>query len=156
MKIRAAVHAALAGAALSFTLAAVPAQAELAAGVRAEIDHLVAFVGASGCEFYRNGSWYEGRKGQSHISEKLAYLLNRDMIQATTDFIDKAATQSSMSGQAYKVRCNGGAEIASAKWLNDELTRFRATAVAKGPAKLQQASTTQATAVVPNPAIKVN
>ena len=143
MKFRTALNAALAGATLCVTLLApVPAQAEIAAGARAEIDHLLAFVGNSGCEFFRNGSWYESRKGQSHMSDKLNYLLGKDMIKATSDFIDKAATQSSMSGQPYKVRCKG-TEIASAKWLADELARFRATgmpaasaASAKAPARL--------------------
>ena len=156
MKLRAAATAVLAGVTLCVSLVAAPvAAAELPAGVRAEIDHLVAYVAGSGCEFFRNGSWYEGKKGQSHITEKLNYLLNREMIQTTGDFIDKAATQSSMSGQAYKVRCNG-TEIASAKWLNDELGRFRAsagTAVAKAAVK---ATTVAATAAVSAPAVKIN
>src|SRR6185369_14376451 len=36
-----------------------PALAETPAAVKAEIDHLLTFVGNSGCEFYRNGSWYD-------------------------------------------------------------------------------------------------
>ena len=131
---------ALAGITLSLTIGS--AQAEVPAAVRAEVDHLLTYVGGSNCEFFRNGSWYDAKKGQSHMSDKLNYLLGKDMIKATSDFIDKAATQSSMSGQPYKVRCKG-TEIASAKWLADELARFRATgmpaasaASAKAPARL--------------------
>jgi hypothetical protein len=142
LRARAALVTALAGISLSFTLGS--ARAEVSPGVRAEIDHLVSYVGSSGCEFFRNGSWYEGTKGQSHITDKLNYLLGKDMIRATADFIDKAATQSSMSGQAYKVRCNG-VETASAKWLNDELARFRATggaALAKAPVRVTTVAST--------------
>lgn len=161
MKFRAALNAALAGATLSVTLlAAIPAHAELIPGARAEIDHLLAYVGSSGCEFFRNGSWYEGKKGQSHISDKLNYLLGKDMIKATADFIDMAATQSSMSGQPYKVRCNG-TETASAKWLNDELARFRASSgtslasagSAKAPVRMTNVAATPMTA---GPAVKIN
>ena len=140
MKFRTALHAALAGATLSGTLlASVPAQAELAPGARAEIDHLLAFVGNSGCEFFRNGTWHESRKGQSHMSDKLNYLLGKDMIKAASDFIDNVATQSSMSGQPYKVRCKG-TEIASAKWLGDELARFRASGTPAASAASAKAS----------------
>ena len=91
MKVRAVLNAAV-GATLSLALlASAPARAELSVGTRAEIDHLVAYVGGAGCEFYRNGSWYEGMKGQSHITDKLNYLLGKDMIKATGDFIDKAS-----------------------------------------------------------------
>ena len=153
MKFRTTLNAALAGATLCVTLlASVPAQAELAPGARAEIDHLLAFVGNSGCEFFRNGAWHEGRKGQSHMSDKLNYLLDKDMIKSAPDFIDKVATQSSISGQPYKVRCRG-TEIASAKWLGDELARFRASgtpaasaASAKAPVRVTNAAATPMTA----------
>jgi hypothetical protein len=127
MTIRIARSAAIAAFALSFTAFGLPAQAEVPAAAKAEIDHLLAYVGNSGCEFYRNGSWYDGKRGQSHLSDKFNYLLGTDMIKTAADFIDKAATQSSMSSLEYKVRCNGGEPVASAKFLNDELARFRAT-----------------------------
>ena len=146
-----------------------PAAAEVPAGVKAEVDHLIAFIGESGCEFYRNGSWYDGKKGQSHVSDKYTWLLGRDMIQTTNDFIDKAATQSSMSNQAYQVRCKGGEPIASAKWLSDELSRFRLATKAGGntmiaktspaapaPVGVTQASTGSANALVAKPSVKVN
>jgi predicted flavoprotein YhiN len=110
---------------LSLATFAGTARAEVPIAVKAEIEHLLTYVGASGCEFYRNGSWYDGKKGAEHLQIKLDWLAGRNMIQATQDFIDKAATQSSMSSLAYQVRCNGGEPVASAKWLSDELTRFR-------------------------------
>lgn len=130
MIVRPARTAAAALALTFSTFAAIgagPAHAEIPAPAKAEIDHLVAYVGNSGCEFYRNGSWYDGKKGAEHLQMKLDWLGGRNMIQAAQDFIDKAATQSSMSSIAYKVRCNGGEPVLSAKWLSEELARFRAT-----------------------------
>lgn len=155
------VRAAAAALAVSFTavagLASSTAQAEVPASAKTEIDHLIAYVGNSGCEFYRNGTWYEGRKGAEHLQMKLDWLSGRDMIQAAGDFIDKAATQSSMSSLAYKVRCAGGEPVLSAKWLGDELARFRALA-GTVPTKATTVATTpaSATAVVAKPVSKVN
>jgi len=113
---------------LSLATFAGSARAEIPTAAKAEIDHLVSYVSGSGCEFYRNGSWYDGKKGAEHLQMKLDWLAGRNMIQAAQDFIDKAATQSSMSNLAYKVRCSGGEPVAAAKWLSDELVRFRALA----------------------------
>ena len=91
-----------------------------------EINHLLDPVGASGCEFYRNGVWFKGKLGQAHLRDKNEWLVNRDMISAATDFIDKAASQSSMTGLAYRVRCKGQEEMLTKQWLTDELMRYRA------------------------------
>jgi hypothetical protein len=156
-------RAAAAALALSLTAAAglgsTAAQAEAPAAAKLEIDHLVAYVAGSGCEFYRNGSWYDSKKGAEHLQMKLDYLSGRNMIQAAADFIDKAATQSSMSSLAYKVRCAGAEPVASAKWLNDELARFRGlTARGSGETKATTVATTPASAVavVARPVSKVN
>lgn len=90
-----------------------------------EIDHLLEYVGNSGCEFYRNGAWFDGKRGQSHLRDKYRFLVGQDMIREATDFIDKAATQSSFSNLAYKVRCAGGEPVESARWLKAELERYR-------------------------------
>ena len=93
-----------------------------------EINHLLDRVANSGCEFYRNGIWFKGNLGQSHLRDKYEYLVKKDMIGAATDFIDKAATASSMTGIAYRVRCKGQEDVLSNQWLTDELKRYRATA----------------------------
>jgi hypothetical protein len=154
-----------AAAALVFSFAAAAglapnaAHAEVPSAARVEIDHLVAYVAGSGCEFYRNGSWYDSKKGAEHLQMKLDYLSARNMIQAAGDFIDKAATQSSMSSLAYQVRCAGGEPVTSAKWLNDELARFRGlSARGSGETKATTVAATPsaATAVVARPVAKVN
>jgi hypothetical protein len=90
-----------------------------------EIDYLLAHVGASGCEFYRNGSWYDGSRAQAHLRAKYDYLAARNLVRSAEDFIDKAATKSSLSGQPYQIRCAGYAAVASNQWLRDALARYR-------------------------------
>src|SRR5450631_1524586 len=52
-------------------------------------------------------------------------LAPRDQIITAEDFIENAATRSSLSGQPYEVRCDGGEAMTSNRWLHDELTRYR-------------------------------
>jgi hypothetical protein len=92
---------------------------------KVEIDYLLAHVGASGCEFYRNGSWYDGPRAQAHLRAKYDYLAARNLVRSAEDFIDKAATKSSLSGLPYQIRCAGYAAVASSQWLRDALARYR-------------------------------
>jgi hypothetical protein len=91
----------------------------------AEVNYLLAYVGKSGCEFYRNGTWYDSRAADGHLRYKFAVLAAHDQIETAEDFIEKAATKSSLSGRAYKVRCTGSAELKSSQWLREALTRYR-------------------------------
>jgi hypothetical protein len=91
-----------------------------------EISYLLEFVGKSGCEFFRNGSWYDSKSAQAHLRYKYDLLAARDQIRTAEDFIEKGATQSSMSGRPYEVRCGSGESIATNQWLRDELVRYRA------------------------------
>ena len=40
-------------------------------------------------------------------------------------FIDRAASRSSMSGQSYLVRCGDSRPVQNSDWFTDELKRFR-------------------------------
>ena len=82
--------------------------AELPDASRTEIEALIRGLGASRCEFYRNGHWYGGPEAAGHLRRKFAYLSERGMISSTEDFIAKGASRSSFSGLPYKVRCDGG------------------------------------------------
>lgn len=90
-----------------------------------EVDFLLGYLAVSGCEFYRNGTWYGSDAAQAHLRKKYAYLAALNMVETADDFIEKAGSESSFSGNAYQVRCNGGAAVTSRKWLSDELARFR-------------------------------
>lgn len=95
--------------------------------VSREIDHLLHYIERSGCDFYRNGSWYDGRRASAHLRLKYEYLSQRHEIASTEDFIEKAATRSSLTAQLYKVRCTRGAAGPTNPWLVEELARYRAS-----------------------------
>lgn len=103
-----------------------PAPAEPPARVRLEVDRLLGYVAGAGCEFYRNGFWYDATMAQGHLRDKYNYLVEHDLINSTEDFIDRAATASSFSGLAYEVRCPDGTAMPSQQWLRAELGRLRA------------------------------
>ena len=94
--------------------------------VEAEIGHLLNYLAASGCEFYRNGSWHGAEEARAHLEKKRSYLASRSLIHGAEDFIERAATASSISGEKYLVRCAPADAVPSADWLTAELKRFRA------------------------------
>ena len=98
------------------------------AKTQAEIAHLLDHVATPGCQFNRNGSWHEGSEAKSHLQKKLDYLVKRKLVTNAESFIAGAATESSMSGKPYLVRCGGGQAVASAVYMKEELARFRARA----------------------------
>jgi hypothetical protein len=106
--------------------AGAPAWAQQDARARQEIAHLLDYVGQSGCQFNRNGSWHDSKAAREHLQEKYDYLQRRDLVPDTKAFIDRAASQSSMSGKSYLIRCGDGQPTTSAQWLNTELERYRA------------------------------
>jgi hypothetical protein len=110
----------LPGLLLSFSTPAAPD-----AAARAEIDHLLAHLEQSGCEFYRNGKWYPSPDARTHLDKKYQYLLKKGWVDTAEEFIARAATQSSRSGEAYQVRCPAAPAVPSAQWLRDELQRYR-------------------------------
>lgn len=92
-----------------------------------EIEHLIAHLKTSGCEFQRNGSWYSSTKAAEHLRGKYDYLLKKGWVVTAEDFITRAATESSMSHKPYQVRCAGKEAEASAGWLQAELKRLRSS-----------------------------
>jgi len=114
--------------ALVLSLAWLP-KAALASGesaaTNAEIIHLMGFIRASKCEFLRNGSWHASDRAYDHIQRKLDYIRDRDLIRDGEQFIEQAASRSSLTGEAYQVRCPGAPMQECRRWLLDELHRFR-------------------------------
>ena len=114
------------GPVLVAVLLSVPvARAEPPLNVQIEVNFLLGYIEGSGCEFYRNGTWKDSKSAQAHIRDKYKYLMTRNLIDTTEDFIERAATESSFIGQPYEVRCNGNAIVSSNQWLRYELARFR-------------------------------
>ena len=73
---------------------------ELATSTTQEITHLIAYLENSGCQFNRNGSWHEAKDAS-------------------------AASESSLSGNPYQVKCNGSEPVESASWFKAELANYR-------------------------------
>jgi hypothetical protein len=90
-----------------------------------EIAALLAFVKKSPCQFNRNGSWYAARDAADHIETKYHAAVEKGVIHSAEDFIQYAASKSSLTGTSYKVRCEGTKETACADWLAAELKRLR-------------------------------
>jgi hypothetical protein len=102
--------------------------APISAPVRSEIDALLSSLQSSACQFNRNGSWFSGAEAKDHLLRKLKYIERRDSIQSTEQFVALAASRSSSSGQAYQVRCDGQAPVASQTWLIRRLAIIRGAA----------------------------
>ena len=102
------------------------AQALPSTRMQTEVEHLLGAIEASGCSFYRNGSWHDAKAAQAHLRSKYDYLRGLGQLASAEQFIDKAATQSSFSGQAYRVRCGDAKEMPSHDWMYARLAQFRA------------------------------
>jgi len=87
-----------------------------------EIDHLLEFVARSSCTFVRNGADYPAQKAGEHLAGKFRYAASR--ITTAEDFIRDIASRSSVSGDAYRVKC-GKVDMPAAVWLTEELQRYR-------------------------------
>ena len=112
--------------AIAVLLCAASARASEPPGpVRAEVEGLLALLGQSGCEFYRNGHWHGSAEAQSHLRMKYEQLVRRGHVKRTEDFIAGAGTKSSMSGEPYRVRCAGQPARDSAAWLGERLRERR-------------------------------
>lgn len=97
------------------------------APVQAEIDALLAALQSSGCEFQRNGRWHAAAEARAHLQKKRDYLEGRGAIGSAEDFIALAASESSMSGRPYRVRCAGAEAVDSRGWLLQRLQGIRRT-----------------------------
>lgn len=128
MSVHRSPAAALCAVALALLLVAADAAAALAPAAAQEIDALLARLAASGCQFKRNGSWHDGVAARAHLQRKLDYLKKHDAVASAEQFIERAATRSSVSGEAYWVRCGSAPPQPSAVWLGAQLEALRAAA----------------------------
>ena len=96
--------------------------------VQAEIAFLLKAVGTSGCEFNRNGTWYDAKRAQEHLRSKYEYLSQRDRIISAEDFIERVAARSSITSSPYLIRCGAASAVKSEDWLHAALVRYRLSA----------------------------
>ncbi|MBT9569389.1 MAG: DUF5329 domain-containing protein [Thiobacillus sp.] len=111
---------------LAASLFATPLQADpVPAAARAEIGALLSKLAASECRFKRNGSWHTSIEARDHLQRKFDYLAEKGAVNSAEQFIERAATRSSLSGQAYKVQCGNHAAVPSGAWLTSLLRTLR-------------------------------
>ena len=107
------------------------AQAAEPPATKAEIAHLFTTLEASNCQFNRNGTWYSAKEASAHLGTKYKYLQDKDLVPTAEKFIERAATQSSLSGKAYLIKCADNVVQPSAPWFKATLEKYRAGVRAK-------------------------
>jgi hypothetical protein len=123
-----AVRRLVAGFAMAF-IVLVSAPATPSTSAPEDIQYLLDAIERSGCEFYRNGSWYAAAEARSHLASKYREVDKRQPVRSAQDFIDWVGTRSSMSGEPYRVRCPGADAMMSAEWFRRALERQSSSAV---------------------------
>ena len=92
---------------------------------RREIASLIGALDGSSCRFQRNGSWHDAAEARAHLQRKYDYLLKKDKVDTAEQFIERAASRSSMSGQPYRIACPGQPEQSAASWFGARLQALR-------------------------------
>lgn len=100
----------------------------MAADAKNEIAHLLATVAESPCMFIRNGKRYSAEDAAVHLSMK--YKRGKAYVESTQQFIDRIASNSSISGKPYQIRCPGTAPQTTRAWLTEQLEGLRNTELA--------------------------
>ena len=83
---------------------------------------LAALASRKELKLIRNGSEYDTETGAVFLRRKLESMGGD--VKTCEEFIDRIASGSSMSGQAYKVRLSDGREIPAREFLRLELARL--------------------------------
>ena len=78
-----------------------------------------------GAHFIRNGSSYDGKAAADHLQAKRKYAGSH--ITTASDFIDKCASKSSMSGLPYRVQFANGKTEEAGVFFHDELKQIEAS-----------------------------
>ena len=102
------------------------------ATAKREIQGLMEALSASSCEFQRNGTWHGRDEARKHLQRKYDYLLKRDLADTAEQFIERAASKSSMSGRPYQVRCPGQPTQPAATWFKAKLDALRGSGAPGG------------------------
>jgi len=114
-------------------LATAALAAPLSPEARAEIEALVSRLETSGCEVNRNGTWYPAADVRLHLMTKLGYLEARGAVENAEQFIERAASGSSMSGRPYLIKCGDNPPMETGTWLSQQLQAMRASARPANP-----------------------
>ncbi len=94
-----------------------------ASDMQSEINHLLAFLENSECQFERNGKIHSGIDTVAHAKRKYNYFKSR--INSAEKFIEYSATKSTLSGKYYMVLCKDSPKVRTQDWLLQELKNYR-------------------------------
>jgi hypothetical protein len=119
------VIARMATAVVLLLLLSMSVQAAPSAQARREIQGLMEALSTSSCEFQRNGTWHGRDEARKHLQRKYDYLLKKNLVDTAEQFIQRAASKSSISGRAYQVRCPGQPAQPAAAWFKAKLDASR-------------------------------
>lgn len=92
------------------------------ADVEREIAYLLNYIQESGCTFLRNGVESSAVGARNHVQRKFNAV--EDRVRSAEDFIQLAASKSTVSGEPYRAHC-GGHDMLTGEWLMQELARYR-------------------------------
>jgi len=68
-----------------------------------KIEHLLTSVGQSNCTFIRNGKEHTSVNAEEHL--RMKYRKGKNWVENADQFIERIATESSISGDLYYIRC---------------------------------------------------
>lgn len=113
--------------------AAAPLQAAPSVQAERETEQLIQALARSDCKFERNGSWHDAPQAEQHLRKKLAYLRKRGLADTAELFIERGASESSLSGKPYHVRCGKVPQQTAKSWLLARLQQLRGAGGATPP-----------------------
>jgi hypothetical protein len=67
----------------------------------------------------------DGADARDHLQRKYDWARKRHLAGSAEEFIERAASRSSLSGKPYRVRCPGRPEVESQRWFHEVLRRIR-------------------------------
>ena len=88
-----------------------------------EIQYLLEAIGQSQCMFIRNGKTHAATEAESHL--RMKYRNGKIRIDTAEQFIERVASKSSWSGEAYFIDCPDTDRGPSADWLSARLAGHR-------------------------------
>lgn len=89
-----------------------------------KIEQLLKSVEVMQARFIRNGTEYDAKQAADHLRLKIRKAGSR--IQTAEDFIKYCGSQSSMSGEKYRIKFADGREIESEAYLREKLKEIEA------------------------------
>lgn len=88
-----------------------------------EIDFLLSAIGTSDCVFIRNGSRHNAKEAEEHL--RMKYRRGKRYAPTAEMFIERLASQSSMSKKLYYIECGNEEKVPSGDWLSQRLQEYR-------------------------------